>query len=147
MALKNRFASRKRLGSSGLTLIETIVALAIFAICIGGYCALVTQVRQAADMARDRYIAVNIAKNRMERARSFDYDQLHLFVDSGVILDDDGNPDIDGNFQRTTSVSNVTDSLSLISIKIEVRDRITRKFDDDPEVIQTYLTDYLEPPE
>lgn len=130
-----------------MTLIETIVALCIFAICVGGFCALVSQVRQAADMARDRYIAVNLAKNRLERARSFEFDQLHLFRESRVVLDGDGTPFIDGNFRRTTTVSNVTDIMCEMVIKVEIRNRITRDFETKPEIVSSYLDDYAEPPE
>lgn len=138
---------RKRADLKGLTLIETVIALVIFAICIGGFCALVSQVRQAADMARDRYIAVNLAKNRLERARSFEFDQLHLFEENGVVMNESGTPTTTGNFRRTTTISNITDILCELVINVEVRNRITRAFEADAETVSSYIADYAEPPE
>jgi prepilin-type N-terminal cleavage/methylation domain-containing protein len=128
-----------------MTLIEVVIALVIFAICVGGFCALVSQVRQAADMARDRYIAVNLAKNRLERARSFDFYQLHLFKESDVLLDQRGSPSTEGNFRRTTTVSYVTDIKCQLIVKVEVRNRITRAFEPKPETVSSYLAYYAEP--
>src|SRR5262245_16463074 len=64
----------------GVGLIEVCVAMFIFALCISGMCSLAMTAREACDRSRDHYIAVNLAKNRLERAKSFGYSQLALFA-------------------------------------------------------------------
>ena len=127
----------------GMTLIEVVVAVFIFAICIGGACMLVVQTRQAMDNARSHYVAVNIAKNRLEKGRTFGYDQLSVFAEDDVIVDISGAADADGNYRRTTVVSNVTSNLVEMIVTVEIRDRVTRQFSSKKsEQIQTYFADY-----
>jgi hypothetical protein len=138
---------RRRLcGRSGVSLVEAIVAIALFALCIGGICAVVMNARQLGDMARDRYVAANLAKGRLERARSFDFDQLQLFKESAVVLNASGNIDPNGDYRRTTTISNVMARLAEISIRVDIRDRISRQFDDRPETLHSYVADYIKPP-
>ena len=57
-------------GKRGLTLLEVIIALSIFMVGSMGICSLIVQSKRLSDSARDHYVAVNLAKNRMERARN-----------------------------------------------------------------------------
>ena len=131
----------------GIAMVEAIVAITLFALCVGGTAYVVMNARQLSDMARDRYVAANLAKSRLERARSFDFDQLHLFAEKAVVLDESGNPNRDGNFRRTTTISNVAERLTELAIRVEVRNRITRKFGNRPETLHSYIADYIQPPE
>ena len=130
----------------GISIIETVVALMIFSICIGGFCGVVMQARQLSDQARDQYTAVNMAKNRFERARSFDFDQLHLFRESQVVVDHEGQPKQYGNYRRTTTVSNVNERLKEMTVTIEIKDRHTTHFRPG-ENLRMYFADYVELPE
>lgn len=130
----------------GVSIIETLIALMIFAICIGGFCGVVMQARQLSDQARAQYTAVNMAKNRFERARSFDFDQLHLFHENQVVVDHEGQPSSKGNYRRTTTVSNVNDRLKEMTVKIEIKNRHSTKFIAREE-LRMYFADYVELPE
>jgi hypothetical protein len=136
----------RRPRKKGITIVETVVALMIFMLCIGGFCAIVMQSRQLSDQARDHYTAVNLARSRFERARTFAFDQLDLFSESGTIVDNWGNPNAKGNFRRSTVVSNVNDRLTEMSVTIEVRDRVTRQFVAN-DTLKMYFADYIEVPE
>ena len=63
----------------GFTLVEVMVALFIFGIVVAGMCRLLVVVKETADRARDHYVAVNIGKNRVERARAYEFQHLYLF--------------------------------------------------------------------
>ena len=56
------------------------------------------------EMSSDYYVAVTIAKNRIERARAFEFEDLPLLGESNVRLSCAGVPDPYGRFIRTTEV-------------------------------------------
>ena len=130
----------------GLCLVEAIVAISLLALCIGGVCAVVMNARQLADMARDRYVAANLAKGRLERARSFSFDQLSLFTESNVVLDESGSPNADGAYRRTTTLTTIMPRLVQVAVRVDVRNRITRAFSGHPQTLTTYVADYIKPP-
>ena len=130
----------------GVSIIEAVIALMIFAMCIGGFCAIIMQARQLSDQARDHYTAVNMARSRFERARSFEFDQLHLFAEAGVVMNQYSIPDNEGNFERITTVTNLNPRLAQMTVEVRIRDRRTRRFDTDGETLKMYFADYVEPP-
>ena len=141
-------AKRRTLdGRSGLTLVETIVALTLFAFFIGGVCGLLNMVKEASDSARDHYVAANLAKNRIERAKEFGYENVPLFVESDVVLDESGKADTDGRYQRSTTITMPSTNLYLVSVSVEIRNRRTLGFGVEDEVVQTYITNMAGPPE
>lgn len=128
---------------SGMTLIEVVIAVFIFGIVIGGACMLVVQTRQGTDNARAHYVAINIAKNRLEKGRTFGFDQLSVFVEDEVLVDVSGAADSGGNYRRTTVVSNVTSNLVEMVVTVEIIDRVTRQFNSrKSESVRTYFADY-----
>ena len=96
---------------AGMTVVETVVALTIFAVFTTGACQLLLSHRKVSDMARAHYTAINIAKNRMELVRTFDFGQVDDFLEDKVVVDASGVPDAVGNYRRTTEVSNVSSNL------------------------------------
>jgi hypothetical protein len=128
---------------SGLTLVETIVSLALFALFIGGVCGLLNLVRELSDNARDHYMAANLAKNRIERAKEFGYENVPLFVESNVRLDEEGEPDTDGRFRRTTAVTMPSPNLYQLVVTVDILDRRSLSFDGEQETVETYITDMV----
>jgi hypothetical protein len=124
-----------------------MVALLLFGICVGGICKLLVATKQVSDQARDHYVAVNIAKNRVERARAFDYDQLHLFEEDGVVVGVDGTADADGRYRRKTQI--LTNALEMVEmvVTIAIRNRHTLEFGEEAEMLRTYIADMKGPPE
>ena len=134
-------------GRDGMTIVEVIIAVAIFSVCMAGMCALVKAAKEMSDQARDHYIAINIAKNQLERARAFDFDQLDEFEETDAPVDVSGN-DVSGDsyqFQRTTDVTNIAVNLKEIQVTVEIRNRISRKFDTESETIKSLFAEYIEP--
>jgi len=127
--------------SRGLTLVETVVALMIMGIAVVGLCSLVMLGRESTDRARDHYTAVNIGKNRLELARVFNFSELNQLAESRVVVGVGGDPDSNGNYRRTTVVSNITGSLKELIITVEIRDRVARTFGSTSERVQTYIAD------
>lgn len=130
----------------GLTLVESIVGICIFGIAIAGMCALVVSARELSDRARLHYTAINIAKNRLEKARTLNFSMLDLFQENGVVVDYNGNPDPNGAFKRSTVISNVATNLVEIIITVDIRNRVTLGFAGENETLRSYLTEYVVPP-
>ena len=133
----------------GMTIVEVVIAVSIFAVCIAGMCALVKTARELSDRARDHYVAINIAKNRLERARTFEFDQLTTFIETDAPVDVSGNDISESScqFQRTTTVSDVAVNLKEIQVTVEIRNRVTREFDTESETIKSLFAKYIEPTE
>jgi Tfp pilus assembly protein PilV len=139
----SRWSEVRTLGRrEGLTLVETIIAILIFAICISGICKLVVITRESSDRARSHYTAINLGKNRLERAKVFPFGQLNDFVENQTVVDGAGTPSANGEFRRTTTVSNVTATLKDVTVRLEIRNRVTRRFEGVSEAIQTYIADF-----
>ena len=89
----------------GMTLLELLVAMSLFAVIMTAAFPLVDQMTTRFQMARDHYVAATICQARIERARGVPFDELPLLVESGSLVDDYGNnASPDGRFRRTTSV-------------------------------------------
>jgi len=137
------FLSRR----DGMTIIETVVAIVVFALCVGGICALVLQTKQTSDRARAHYTAINIAKNRLERATELGFDHVDFFGENQVVIDKNGSPDADGNYRRTTVVNDVKSNLKQMVVTVDIKDRITLSFSGENETIRSYFADIQGPPE
>lgn len=134
-----------RSGKSGLGLVEVIISLFIFASTIAGMCAVMVMMRTAGDRARDHYVAINLAKNRLERAMSFGFDQLSLFAESQVMLNGQGAPAAAGDFRRTTTVTTITPTLKEVRVTVEIRNRDTWTFVPGMQDVRSYVADIQTP--
>ncbi len=128
-----------------MTLVEAVVAITLLVMVMGGAYALIAQTRYTLHAVRDHYLAVNIAKARLERARNFRYEDLHLLEEDRVRVDAYGSVDINGPFRRSTTVTlqGVSNDLTKVSVKIEIRDRRTGQFRGQQETLSILLTEYL----
>jgi hypothetical protein len=99
--------------------------------------------------ARDHYVAIHLAKNRLERTRNFAYDNLYLMADSGVVMDEHGLATVHGNFRRSTLVntnwSGVT-NLTRVYVQVDIRDSKRGFFRGDKESIEMLFTPYRDKP-
>jgi len=133
-----------RSDKTGFSLTEAIVSMALLAIVIAGSYSLIVSSASAIRSARNHYIAVNIGKARVERARNFNYGDLNLLAESDVVIDDNGNPLSGGDFRRSTTVNtNYQPNLTCITVDTEIRDRKTKKFKGDKETVSGLFTEYL----
>ena len=95
-------------------------------------------------MARAHYTAINIAKNRLELVRRFDFGQLDDFLEDKVVVDASGVPSTEGNYRRSTEVSNVSSNLLELTVTVDIRNRQTLVFNPANEQLSTYFAQYLQ---
>ena len=138
---------KKKNGREGMTLVEVVVALFIFALVTAGMMKLMSVVSESSDRAREHYQAVNICKNRIERARSFDFAQIHTFEEDKVLVDKNGQPADDANFRRTTVVNEIGTNLVEMIVTVEIRNRKTWEFDGVSEHVRSMLANMALPPD
>lgn len=121
--MKPMKADGKRAGAkSGFTLVESLIAMVILAMVMAGAYALIVQAARMSRMARDHYVAVNLAKNRLERARNFQYADLRLVAENNMVVDENGNPNTAANFKRTTVVNtNYAADVTQLTVTVQIR--------------------------
>ena len=142
ITLRRETRNRRR---AGVTLVETIIAVSILALFSTGACKVLLSHRKMADMARAHYTAINIAKNRMELVRTFDFEQVNDFVEDKVLVNTSGLPDIAGHYRRTTEVNNININLLELTITVDLRNRKTLAFTPAKETLTTFIAKYKEP--
>ncbi|MBN1671710.1 MAG: hypothetical protein JXR37_11780 [Kiritimatiellae bacterium] len=132
----------------GLSLIELGIAMLLLSIVMAGAFGLVFQAGRMNRMARNHYVAINIAKNRVERARNFEYSDLYLLAEAGLTVDENGSPAPEGGYRRATLVNtNYAERLTEMTVRVEIRDIGTGTFRGEEEVLNTLFTHYVEPEE
>jgi prepilin-type N-terminal cleavage/methylation domain-containing protein len=106
----------------GFTMIEVMIASSVLLLFIGGFFASFVVGIRALDMSVNHYRANSIARNRIQRARSFAYESLPLLSESETAVDRFGNVDISGDFRRTTVIStNTPTAPHTVLIQVGVR--------------------------
>jgi type II secretory pathway pseudopilin PulG len=107
----------------GMTMLEMMVAGAIFMMVIMSVFPLIDGMAGRFQMARDHYIATSICQSRIERARMTPYSDLTLFdepLTRPTYLNDLGDIQTSGRFRRSTLVSTNTPSAGLTTMKVTV---------------------------
>ncbi len=131
--------------NQGFTLVEAVISAVILAFAIAGSYALIIRSASMIRASRNHYVAVNLAKDRIERARSVPYSQLILLTESRLVVDDSGTPCSTGDFCRTTTVNtNYQSGVTLITVNTEVKSLKTRSFDGESEPVSSLFTEYIE---
>lgn len=128
----------------GFTLVEAVVASALLVLVIGGSYSLITRSQALIYSARNHYVAINIARARLERARNFAFDQLPTLTETNVVVNDSGIPSASGYFRRTTQViTNYQPGLTYIQVRTDIRHYKDLTFKDDYETVASLFTEYL----
>lgn len=125
---------------SGLSIVEVLVALVLFALFLAGASKALLSNRALADITREHYTAVNIAKNRTELARTFDFNTLPEFSEDQQLVDLSGEP-LDGDtgrYRRTTVVA-LTNNVAELTVTVEIRNHKTLEFEGSQEQIKTFI--------
>ena len=133
-------AMKKSKKRTGTTLIEALIAMAIFSIFTTGSCKLLIAHRKIMDMARDHYTAANIAKNRYEMARTFDFAQISDLSESAIMVDGNGIASDHGHFLRTTEISLLNTNAYELTITVNIQNRKTLAFDSAEQTISTFIS-------
>lgn len=139
----DRLRSLCRRRRSGVSLVEAVIALGLLALVMGAAYPVMIQASRIGRVARNHYIAVALAQNRMERARTLSYADLRYLTESNVVVNDLGTPISDGNFRRTTSITtNVAFNVSRFTVTVDIRNMKSRQFLGESESLSTCLTQY-----
>jgi hypothetical protein len=127
-----------------MTLTEVVIATFLILLVMTSSYSLIVKSAELSRSARRHYIAISIAKNRLERARNFLYNDLKLMAETDLNVNDNGNPDPNGRFRRTTTVNtNFAPGLTEVTIVVKIRNPHTGLFTPDNETIRSLFTEYL----
>ncbi len=128
---------------SGISIVEVVVALGLLSLVMAAAYPVLITASRISRVARNHYIAVALAQNRMERARTLNYGDLGYLVESNVVVNDLGSPLAEGNFRRTTSIlTNSGANLARFSVQVDIRNLRSRQFVGESESLSTYMTKY-----
>lgn len=128
---------------SGFTMVEVVITLVLTVLVLAGAYAVSIQSMKLSRAARNEYIAATMAKNRLERARNFQYSDLYLLAESSLIVNDNGMPTVAGQFSRsTTVVTNFGVDLTQITVNVKVKNRKTGAFGPAQQTIAQLFTPY-----
>jgi prepilin-type N-terminal cleavage/methylation domain-containing protein len=131
---------------AGMTLIEVLIALLIIAFAFGGMYVLATMASRTSSRARSHYVAINVAKSRLESAKSRDIAQIDRFLESNSVVNADGLACVDGEFRRSTSVTSVGTGIVEVTVMVDIRDPATGLFGGEHETVSAQLTDFKDKP-
>ncbi len=106
---------------AGFTLVESMIASAILMAFIAGFLVAFLMALRTLHSATQHYRATSIARNRIQRARAFDFDSLDLLAENEVRVDPYGNLDPAGRFRRSTRMTTNTPTPFTIRIQVGVR--------------------------
>lgn len=113
-----------------MTIVEVVLALFLLGLATAGAYQLIVQSARLAKTARNDYAAITLAKNRLEKVRNLEYDDLYLAWESDLVIDDHGQPTSLGNFRRSTIITpDVEPGLTRIDVEVEIRNVRTGVFD------------------
>lgn len=123
-------------------MVESIVAIFVLAIFSTGACKLLLSHRAIADVTREHYTAVNIAKNRIELARTFSFNSLSGFQETRVPVDAFGDPTTASlaTYLRNTDINMITNNLIELTVKVDVRDHKTWKFAGASQEVKSFIS-------
>ncbi len=126
---------------AGFTLTEVMVASVILVLFLGAFFSAFIMGIRALDMSANHYRANAIARNRIQRARSFDYSSLPLLEELEVRIDRNGNLDPNGTFRRTTMINtNTVSAPHTVIVEVGVRFPVrTRRTLSEPLTMETIV--------
>lgn len=128
-------------------MVEVVVSLFLIVMVMGGAYRIIVQASRLSRAARNHYVAETLCKNRLERARNFEYADLILIAENGIAVNDNGYPTPSGWFKRTTVVNtNLTAGCTMVEVTVQIKNRKTGQFGTEQEKMSTLFTEYLIPP-
>ena len=133
-------------GSKGITLTEVLFSAAVIGLVLGGILMIFVNTIDISKKIDLEYTATNLARNRLERARSImatnGFDFLANLAETDSIINSSGVPDADGDFKRSTDItSSFGGNVLLTRIDVSVAYRYRDDWKDDiATVINALLT-------
>ncbi|MFU8779673.1 MAG: type IV pilus modification PilV family protein [Kiritimatiellia bacterium] len=107
---------------AGFTLTEVMVASSILMLFMAGFLGAFIMGMRTLDMSVNQYRATAIARNRVQRARGFDFGSLHLLEETETRVDRYGNIDPLGEYRRSTLIdTNTVTAPHTVRVEVGVR--------------------------
>ena len=130
----------------GFTIIETVLSVVVLLMVMAGAYKIITMTASLNRVVRNHYVAANLAKNRLERARNFPYADLSMLAEDKVVVNDNGVPNTTGRFRRTTTVNtNHAPGVTAITVTVDIKNLRSGTFRTESENISSLFTEYLSP--
>lgn len=124
--------------NSGITLAEVIVGSFIFTLIVGSFLSILLTSSASLKLTDYIYVSTNLAKSRIERLKGLDYNSLPNAEETDTRLDKNGNPDIDGDFYRTTEVTPIYNGVAdMTEISVSVYYVLGEERSEQPIVVKT----------
>ena len=124
---------------AGFTIIESIMAVSVLSITMGAFIMLsLCSLRELA-LASDYFRATALARNRVERVRTMNFDTILGLTEAEHRVDGHGNPSPEGVYLRETVVSSVTENCANILVTVSFPGRLGHP-QAKPVVIETLHT-------
>ena len=101
------------------TIVEVIVSVAVLAIVMAGAYRIIVQSANLSRSARNHYVAISIAKNRLEQLRALTFDDLELAEELKIRVNERGIPDANGIFLRTTAISDPYYNSRIVLVRVD----------------------------
>ncbi len=131
--------------TSGLTLVEVMVAMSVLTLVLTGAVAVLIQTVWLTEQVRNRSTATSIAWSRVERVRNTDFEEVELLIENepGVRVSFTGAVDEEGGFLRMTEIENESGALPMIRVRASVYpwNRRNQEFSDEPQIVETVITE------
>ena len=113
------------LNKKGISLVEVLVSALIISFVLVGIILIFVQTLDISNRVNLDYTALNLARSRLERARTVQeaggFNSLQDLYEADTLLDSSGNPDTDGSFKRSTTVTtNYSGNARLTMVVTEV---------------------------
>ena len=103
---------------SGFTLTEVMIASMIFLIASLGFSFGLIAALKTQAMSGSHYTSMTIARNRIQRARSLNFDSLPLLAETDLRVDNYGNQSSSGYYYRSTSVANYATNCVELTVSV-----------------------------
>ena len=128
-----------------MTLTEVVIAMALVALSIGGIMSVIVQSMTLEQSVDSAYVAMNLAKNRIERIREIRRDRGYAAVanteESDTVLDRNGVSDPNGEFMRTT-VIDAAYATDLTKVTVSVKFKRKNVFIPQSIELETLISPY-----
>jgi|GEM_PF-711453 len=132
----------KNTARHGITLTEMMVASLIFLLISTSFTAAMLTALRTQYMAVDYYAATCIARNRIQRAKTMDYDSLPLLAEDDLRVDSNGTATSAGRYLRSTSVSNAAPWTYSVKVRVSFATK-TGALSDQPVEVETLINSQM----
>ena len=131
----------------GVTLVETLFSAVILVLVVAGVLVIFVRTVDISKRIDKEYVATNLAKSRVERARTIKvthgFASLVDLNETDVIIGSDGVSDQDGEYKRSTTVTtNYNGNARLTKIEVAIVYKYRNEWKDSIAIVMTtVLTD------